>query len=142
MNKIDGYIASTFIVAGFIVQNVAFAISSNMNCQQMGSLAGKTNLELEEMHLISPQSNDAKISSLEITPQRSSIGLAPEDFGCKCLLSSIARSIKVTLLSNKLNLLLPCGPLAVAVDKLTNHHVSYEFDLIEATSCYSYFVLS
>ena len=36
----------------------------------------------------------------------------------------IYRSIRVVLLSSKLNLLMPFGPLAILVQILTGHHVS------------------
>ncbi|EYU34384.1 hypothetical protein ABFS82_13G052800 [Erythranthe guttata] len=89
---------------------------------EMGSLAEKTTLEIEEMRLVSPQPIDRKISSLETSHPRPISGAGLQNFGCKCILSSIFRSIKIALFSNKLNLLLPCGPLAIVVDKLTNHH--------------------
>ncbi|KAI3457043.1 hypothetical protein Pfo_013706 [Paulownia fortunei] len=88
----------------------------------MGSLTGKSTLEPEDLPLGNPQPIGRKTSSLEITPQRSFFGPGSEDFGCKCILSSIFHSIKIVLFSNKLNLLVPCGPLAILVDKLTNHH--------------------
>ncbi|KAK6157114.1 hypothetical protein DH2020_011362 [Rehmannia glutinosa] len=91
----------------------------------MGSLAGKSTPELEDVHLVNPQPVGRKTSSLEITPQRSFFGPGSEDFGCKCILSSTFRSIKIALFSNKLNLLVPCGPLAILVDKLTNHHLAF-----------------
>ncbi|KAL0399605.1 UNVERIFIED_CONTAM: Vacuolar cation/proton exchanger 2 [Sesamum radiatum] len=88
----------------------------------MGSLAGKSTLDIEDLRLVSPQPIVGKTSSLEIAPQRSFLGPPTEDLGCKSILSSIFRSTKIALFSNKLNLLIPCGPLAILVDKLTNHH--------------------
>lgn len=36
----------------------------------------------------------------------------------------IYRSIRVVVFSNRLNLLMPFGPVAILVEKLTAHHVS------------------
>lgn len=36
----------------------------------------------------------------------------------------IYRSIRVVVFSNRLNLLMPFGPVAILVEKLTGHHVS------------------
>lgn len=99
----------------------------------MGPLAGKSTLEREDLPLVNPQPIGRKTSSLEITPESHFCGPGSEDFGCKCVLSSIFRSIKIALFSNKLNLLVPCGPLAILVDKLTNQSVSYKF-LLTATA--------
>ncbi|KAK4438979.1 Vacuolar cation/proton exchanger 5 [Sesamum alatum] len=88
----------------------------------MGSLAGKPTLDIEDLRLVSPQPIGGKASSPEIAPPRSFVGPGTEDFGCKSILSIIFRSTKIALFSNKLNLLIPCGPLAILVDKLTNHH--------------------
>jgi len=41
-------------------------------------------------------------------------------FSCAC------RSIKIVVFSNKLNLLMPFGPVAILVHNLTGHHVSYD----------------
>ncbi|XP_051126097.1 vacuolar cation/proton exchanger 3-like [Andrographis paniculata] len=86
----------------------------------MGSLAGKSELELEDQHLVSSQAIASKTTSLEITLPRSFIG--PDKYGCKCILDTVIRSVKIVLISNKLNLLVPCGPLAILFDKLTNQH--------------------
>ncbi|KAL8507878.1 hypothetical protein ACS0TY_018431 [Phlomoides rotata] len=87
----------------------------------MGSLERKSPPELEGLPLVKPQRNDGNTSPLEITPQSHYVGPRSEDFPSKCILSSIFHSIKIALFSNKLNLLIPCGPLAILVDKLTNH---------------------
>ncbi|KAK4398223.1 Vacuolar cation/proton exchanger 5 [Sesamum angolense] len=90
----------------------------------MGPLTGKSTLDIEDLRLVSPQPIVGKTSSLETAPPRSFFGPGTEDFGCKSKLSSIFRSTKIALFSNKLNLLIPCGPLAILVDKLTNHHAA------------------
>ncbi|KAH6785400.1 hypothetical protein C2S51_037855 [Perilla frutescens var. frutescens] len=83
----------------------------------MGSLAGKSSLEVEELPLVKPQPIGKKISSVVITAQNRFVGPGSEK-----ILRSIFHSIRIALLSNKLNLLLPCGPSAILVDKLTNNH--------------------
>ncbi|CAA0828015.1 Vacuolar cation/proton exchanger 5 [Striga hermonthica] len=98
----------------------------------MGSLAGKSTLDgpdLENLQLVDQQPVDRKPSSLDIAPQRPSFRDGQEHFGRKSILRSILRSIKIALFSNKLNLLIPCGPLAILVDKLTNHHLGWVFFL-------------
>ncbi|PIN25615.1 Ca2+/H+ antiporter VCX1 [Handroanthus impetiginosus] len=86
----------------------------------MGSLAEKSTVDPEDLHLISPHPSDR--SPLEITPPGSFFSSGSEKCGCKSILSSIFLSIKIALFSNKLNLLVPCGPVAILVDKLTDHH--------------------
>ncbi|KAL3638329.1 Vacuolar cation/proton exchanger 5 [Castilleja foliolosa] len=93
-----------------------------VNFTMMGSLSGKPTPDQEELPLVNPQLIDRKISPLDIAHQRSSFADGSDHSGCKCILSSIFCSIKIAMLSNKLNLLVPCGPLAILVDKLTNCH--------------------
>lgn len=90
----------------------------------MGSLERTSSPELEGLPLVNPQCNSGKTSPLEISPQSHFVGPRSEDFPSKCILSSIFHSIKIALFSNKLNLLIPCGPLAILVDKLTHQLVS------------------
>lgn len=45
-----------------------------------------------------------------------------ESFGRREMWRRVMNSIKIAFLSDKINLLIPCGPLAVLVDHLTNHH--------------------
>ncbi|KAL3508931.1 hypothetical protein ACH5RR_028332 [Cinchona calisaya] len=87
---------------------------------EMGSLEGRMVLELEDENLVSAGTIARKTSSLDAAPQRSFYDL--EDFGCKYTLNRVLSSIKIVLFSDKLNLLVPCGPLAILVHKLTSHH--------------------
>lgn len=94
----------------------------------MDSLAGKSSLELEGLPLFNSQPTGRKTSSVEITPQSCIVGHGSENCGSQCfILRSIFRSIKIALFSNKLNFLVPCGPSAILVDKLTRNHVSSSF---------------
>ncbi|KAL2483460.1 Vacuolar cation/proton exchanger 5 [Forsythia ovata] len=89
---------------------------------EMGSLDGRSVMELEDESLVSPRPMDRKTSSLDVVPRGSFFNVGTEEFGCKYILNSTLNSIKIVLFSSKLNLLASCGPLAIVVDKLTNHH--------------------
>lgn len=90
----------------------------------MGALEGRSVLELEDENLISPRRIDIKTSSHEVTPRRSFHDPGLEVLGCKFLLKKALKSIRIVLLSDKLNLLVPFGPLAILVENFTSHHVS------------------
>ncbi|KAK3025515.1 hypothetical protein RJ639_042050, partial [Escallonia herrerae] len=89
----------------------------------MGSLEGKAVVDLQDESLVSPQLINRKTSSLDSAPIRSFHPAGSEEWGCLCIWSTIFKSIRVVFLSEKINLLIPCGPLAIVVDKLTSHHV-------------------
>ncbi|CAK9165054.1 unnamed protein product [Ilex paraguariensis] len=88
---------------------------------EMGALEGRSTLEFEDESLASPGPFSNKTSSLDAAPNRFFFDDGSEDFGCRCICKSVLRSIAVVFFTNKLNLLLPCGPLAILVDKLTKH---------------------
>ncbi|KAI5662122.1 hypothetical protein M9H77_21445 [Catharanthus roseus] len=89
---------------------------------EMGALEGRSVLELEDENLISPRRIDIKTSSHEVTPRRSFHDPGLEVLGCKFLLKKALKSIRIVLLSDKLNLLVPFGPLAILVENFTSHH--------------------
>ncbi|CAI9754938.1 unnamed protein product [Fraxinus pennsylvanica] len=89
---------------------------------EMGPIDGRSVMELEDESIVSPQPSDIKTRSVDVAPHRSFFGFGTEEFGCKYILNSTLNSIKIVLFSSKLNLLASCGPLAIVVDKLTNHH--------------------
>lgn len=93
----------------------------------MGSLAGKSSSELEELPLFKSQPIGRKISSAEITPLNRLSGPGSEDCESQRILRRIFRSIKIALFSNKLNLLIPFGPSAIIVEKLIRNHVSFSY---------------
>lgn len=97
--------------------------------QQMGSLDGRAVLELENENTVTVNSrpNNQKMLSLDDSPRRSSFYTGLDDLSYKCILNGAVSSIKLVFLSKKLNLLVPCGPLAVVVDVFTDHHVSCGF---------------
>ena len=94
---------------------------------QMGSLEGRSVLELEDESLSSPRMISIKTSSLDAAPRRYFCDV--EEISCRCILRRAFNSIRIVLLSDKLNILVLCGPLAILVDKLTSHHVSQSLAL-------------
>jgi Ca2+:H+ antiporter len=90
----------------------------------MGALEGRSVFELEDENLISPRRIDVKTSPRDAAPRRTFHDPGLEELGRKFILSRALKSIKIVLLSDKLNLLVPCGPLAILVENYTSHHVS------------------
>uniref|UniRef100_M1AD07 Vacuolar cation/proton exchanger n=1 Tax=Solanum tuberosum TaxID=4113 RepID=M1AD07_SOLTU len=88
----------------------------------MGSSEQRAVLQLEDENLVRLEHFDRKASSLGTAPQRSSYDLEADDDSHKSILYSIRRNIKIFFFSNKLNILVPCGPLAILVDELTDQH--------------------
>nr|GEX85145.1 vacuolar cation/proton exchanger 3-like isoform X1 [Tanacetum cinerariifolium] len=79
----------------------------------MGSGEGKSSVELR----------DESVSNSVLT-KRSMFLMKEvgESFGRREMWRRVMKSIRIALLSDKINLLIPCGPLAMLVDHLTNHH--------------------
>ncbi|KAM7498483.1 hypothetical protein LguiA_022897 [Lonicera macranthoides] len=93
---------------------------------EMGSLNGGSGFEFQEESLVSPATASRtaarKVASLDSSPNVSFPTAGPENCDSQCIWNSTLRSIRVVFFSNKINLLVPLGPLAVLVHKLTNHH--------------------
>ncbi|XP_019248428.1 PREDICTED: vacuolar cation/proton exchanger 3-like, partial [Nicotiana attenuata] len=89
---------------------------------EMGSSEGRAVLQLEDEDLVRSEHFDRKTSSLGAAPQRSSYDVEADDDSRKSILNSIKRNIQIVFFSSKLNILVPCGPLAILVDELTDHH--------------------
>uniref|UniRef100_A0A5B6YZZ9 Vacuolar cation/proton exchanger n=1 Tax=Davidia involucrata TaxID=16924 RepID=A0A5B6YZZ9_DAVIN len=89
---------------------------------ELRSLEERSVHELEDENLVSHGSIIRKTQSLDAAPQRSFSIAGSEDFDRNYVLNSMLRSIKVVLFSAKINLLVPCGFLAILVDLLTSHH--------------------
>ncbi|XP_049404019.1 vacuolar cation/proton exchanger 3-like isoform X1 [Solanum stenotomum] len=87
----------------------------------MGSSDERAVLQLEDENLVRLEHFDRKASSLGTAPQRS-YDLEADDDSHKSILYSIRRNINIFFFSNKLNILVPCGPLAILVDELTDQH--------------------
>lgn len=77
----------------------------------------------EEQNLFSPELSTQKMQLGHI----SEYGSAPAGFQpgvSKMWRNVVYKSIKIVIFSNKLNLLIPFGPLAIVVHILTGHNVS------------------
>ena len=91
---------------------------------EMGSLAERSNHELEDESLISPAKIGQKTNSFH-APQLGSSCRDWRIWSSKLLGNAVFMSIRVVVFSSKLNLLMPFGPLAVLVHGLSDHNVSF-----------------
>lgn len=89
----------------------------------MNSLDKTSMNECEDESLFSPETEAQNTQPIQASDQSSFPGSLQAD-GDKMLRTVIYRSIKTVVFSNKLNLLMPFGPLAILVNKLTGNHVS------------------
>ncbi|KAH9804475.1 vacuolar cation/proton exchanger 5 [Citrus sinensis] len=90
------------------------------NLEQMGSLGDRSMHEFEDDSLFTPEAESEKIQRVHGLQNGSVSGDFPSS-GNKILQNSVCRSIKTVVFSNKLNLLMPFGPLAIMVHNLTGH---------------------
>lgn len=91
----------------------------------MGPLDDRSVHEFEDESLFTPESESQKTLPIRGLPNGSVSGGFPSSgSGSKILQNGVYRSIKTVVFSNKLNLLMPFGPLAIMVHKLTGHKVS------------------
>ncbi|XVE50944.1 hypothetical protein DITRI_Ditri01bG0203600 [Diplodiscus trichospermus] len=89
---------------------------------EMGSLDDKSMHDLDDECLYSPAEMDVqKTQSTNSNEHVSLPGSLPVG-GNKMIRNGIYKSIKTVVFSNKLNLLMPFGPLAILVHKLTAHN--------------------
>ncbi|PWA80923.1 calcium/proton exchanger [Artemisia annua] len=65
--------------------------------------------------------DDIRAIPVSTTKNLPSLKASSDNFGRNCVWRIMLASIKTTLFSDKINLLLPCGPLAMLVDQLTDH---------------------
>ncbi|GAY37734.1 hypothetical protein CUMW_031300 [Citrus unshiu] len=87
---------------------------------EMGSLDDRSMHEFEDESLFTPEAESEKIQRVHGLQNGSVSGDFPSS-GNKILQNSVCRSIKTVVFSNKLNLLMPFGPLAIMVHNLTGH---------------------
>ncbi|KAL9441908.1 hypothetical protein AB3S75_020415 [Citrus x aurantiifolia] len=87
---------------------------------EMGSLDDRSMHEFEDESLFTPEAESEKIQHVHGLQNGSVSGDFPYS-GNKILQNSVCRSIKTVVFSNKLNLLMPFGPLAIMVHNLTGH---------------------
>ncbi|KAL4581464.1 hypothetical protein LXL04_017679 [Taraxacum kok-saghyz] len=82
---------------------------------EMGSVdgIGKSTMEL---------SDDSRAVPVTTTRNLATLKSNSEDFGTNYIWRIVAGSIKTAFFSDKISFLLPCGPLAMLVDQLTERH--------------------
>lgn len=107
---------------------------------EMGSLVERTSHDFVEEILISPENAAPKAHSFD-APQLESSRRHRRVCGRKILDNSVFLSIRVVVFSNKLNLLMPFGPLAILVHALTNHNVSFYILLHHLLNLYIYGII-
>lgn len=95
---------------------------------QVGSLEGRGVIELENASLLNPSSFPKKDASFG--EEDSPIDHEYRNFSQDVIKIKMLSSIKLVILSTKINLLLPFGPMAILVDKLFHSHVSFFVHLI------------
>ncbi|GKV36474.1 hypothetical protein SLEP1_g44602 [Rubroshorea leprosula] len=88
---------------------------------EMGSLHDQSVHEFDEESLFPPQTDDQKTPSVNSVELGALSGSFPVG-GSKIIRNGVCRSIKTVVFSNKLNLLMPFGPLAILVHKLSGHN--------------------
>ncbi|TQD75936.1 hypothetical protein C1H46_038567 [Malus baccata] len=96
--------------------NDASTIKINSHVE-MGSTQSKSVFEFEDQSLVGPDKH-----SLDEAPLRALYSGGANDCCPHVLKNSVADSIRIVVFSAKINLLMPFGPLAIVVDKLTGHH--------------------
>ena len=95
----------------------------------MESLDDRSMHDLDDECLNSPEMDAQKTHSTDSNEQVSLSGSLPAG-GSKMIRNSVYKSIKTVVFSNKLNLLMPFGPLAILVHKMTSHNVSVSFNAL------------
>ena len=69
--------------------------------------------------------DDSRSVPVSTTRNLATLKASSENFGTNCAWRIVLASIKIAFFSDKINLLLPCGPLAMLIDQLTSRQVSY-----------------
>lgn len=88
---------------------------------EMSSMENRSVNEFDNESLCSPETIAQKTRSVQSAEQGSSSPGGSQDRVQNMKANAVYRSIKIVLFSNKLNLLMPFGPLAILVYKLTGH---------------------
>ncbi|XP_010252961.1 PREDICTED: vacuolar cation/proton exchanger 2-like isoform X2 [Nelumbo nucifera] len=87
----------------------------------MTSLDERSVLELEDKTLVTPVSPARKSHPLDVI-QHGSFSGSPQASKNIYMRNRVLKNLKIVLLSSKINLLLPFGPLAILVNYLTGRH--------------------
>ncbi|XVF70967.1 hypothetical protein PTKIN_Ptkin11bG0204700 [Pterospermum kingtungense] len=86
----------------------------------MGSLDDHSMHDLNDECLYSPEMEAQKMQST-VSNEQVSLSRSLPIGGSKIIRNGVYKSIKTVVFSNKLNLLMPFGPLAILVNKMTAH---------------------
>ncbi|KAJ0965508.1 hypothetical protein J5N97_026646 [Dioscorea zingiberensis] len=81
---------------------------------QMGSMSGKSMHEFEDESLASPMAFPTE------RPQHHSI--AVQELNFENLKRRLIKNLKIVIFTERINILMPCGPAAIIVNHLTAHH--------------------
>ncbi|KAH7574700.1 hypothetical protein ACOSP7_030045 [Xanthoceras sorbifolium] len=92
-------------------------IQSNL---EMGSFDDRSMNEFVDESLFSPETNTGKIQPVR-SLENGSVSSSLPSYGNKIIPNGVYRSIKTVVFSNKLNLLMPFGPLAIMVHNFTGN---------------------
>lgn len=86
---------------------------------EMGSIEHKSIFEYEDQSLVGPEKH-----SLDEAPLRALYSGGSDSYCPKVMRNTVVDSIKTVVFTSRLNLLMPFGPLAILVDRLTGsgHH--------------------
>lgn len=87
-------------------------------CKQMGSVN-----ELEHKSLFRREEDDSTQAKAASLMEQGSLSPSFHEHATKSPKNSVIKSIKIVILSNKLNLLLPFGPLAILVHYMVDSKV-------------------
>nr|XP_029121643.1 vacuolar cation/proton exchanger 5 isoform X4 [Elaeis guineensis] len=87
----------------------------------MGLVNGRSDNEFEDEGPVSPVTIARKSLGLD-RGQHGTLSDAEQEFSVKYLKSELLRSMKVVLFTAKINILMPCGPVAVLINYLTANH--------------------
>lgn len=95
----------------------------------MSSVDKRSMNEFDDESLFSPETDAQKTESIQPTDQNTFPGRLQDNCD-KMMMNLVYKSIKTVVFSNKLNLLMPFGPLAILVHKMTGNHVSSRSSLV------------
>ncbi|XP_070673674.1 vacuolar cation/proton exchanger 3-like isoform X2 [Malus domestica] len=90
---------------------------AEISAPQMGSTQPKSVFEFEDQSLVGGEKH-----SLDKAPLRDLYSGGANNCCPYVMKNSVVDSIRIVVFSTKINLLMPFGPLAIVVDKLTGHH--------------------
>lgn len=113
-----------YAVARFVFFEGLFTAFGFIDCfiEQIVSLDGRLD-EFEDESLVSPVAHSRKPSGFEGT-HRNSFSVDKQECTVEYLKARFFRSLKIVLFTAKINMLMPCGLVAVLINYITGDHVS------------------